>query len=72
MMEQIHDEEGQRLRHIVAGMLSTIDFTPDQMSPMHMLPMADNVIRHIRLLTSEDVMTAEADPYPVTRAEAPR
>ncbi len=61
MSQEIYDEEGQRLRHIVAGMLSTIEFTPAELHPGNMLPMADNVIHHIRLLTSENTR-AEQDP----------
>ena len=50
-------EEG--LRRIVAGMLSTIDDRPSELHPEAMLPMADKVIHHIRLLDSE---TVSAEP----------
>lgn len=44
-------EEG--LRRVVAGMLSTTDFKPTEVHPDAMLPMADLVIHHVRLMDSE-------------------
>ena len=42
-------EDTQSLRHIVAGMLSTIDYVPAQAHPEEMLNMADKVIHHVNL-----------------------
>ncbi len=50
-------EEG--LRRTVAGMLSTIHTRPSELHPEAMLPMADVVIHHIRLMDSETVSEPE-------------
>ena len=41
--------EDDRLRHVVAGMLSTTTFNPSLSHPGDMLPLADQVIHHIRM-----------------------
>lgn len=43
----------EQLRHIVAGMLSTTDFTPAMKHPEYMLPTADLVIRQIRKMDQQ-------------------
>lgn len=53
-------EEG--LRRVVAGMLSTTNFRPSEDHPEAMLPMADLVIHHVRLMDRETVSEPEAQP----------
>ncbi len=52
-MSTPYTEEGQTARHFVAGMLSTIDYTPSEVHPASMLNMADRIIHHVRLLDSD-------------------
>ena len=52
-MDQTIDQEYQQTRCIIAGMLSTINYTPSELHPSNMLNMADAVIHHLRLLDSE-------------------
>ena len=43
-MSDPYDEER---RHVVAGMLSTTQWTPAEVNPGNMLPLADRVIRYV-------------------------
>ena len=52
-------EAEETLRHMVAGMLSTIEYTPSQLHPAQMLPMADKVIHHIRTIDTENQMSSQ-------------
>ena len=59
-MSEPNDPYEER-RHIVAGMLSTTAFTPAEMFPGNMLPLADRVIRYVeQSMQSPD--RAEAQP----------
>jgi hypothetical protein len=49
------------LRHVVAGMLSTIDFVPSEVHPGNMVNIAEKVIHHIRVVDSE-TSQPEAQP----------
>lgn len=52
-----HDES---VRHVIAGMLSTIGFTPSQTHPDNMLPMSDLVIHAIQQMSQKRDMTLRA------------
>ena len=49
-------------RYVVAGMLSTIEFTPAEVHPGNMLPLADRVIRYVQLTIPHDASEAETPP----------
>ncbi len=68
MDELARSEHDESLRRVVAGMLSTIEIVPAKTHPDHMLPMADTVIRHIRVM--DDQINASAS-VPTTRPEGP-
>ena len=56
-------EREQELRHVVAGMLSTTEYTPAEMYPGNMLPLADRVIRYVQQFGHWDQQgNAEKDP----------
>ena len=44
----------ESLLYFIAGMLSTIDFTPSITHPERMLNMADKVIQHVRRMDQQD------------------
>lgn len=43
----------QSLRHVIAGILSTISFVPAQSHPAEMLTVSDLVIRTVRMMGSD-------------------
>ncbi len=57
------------LRHVVAGMLSTIDFVPSEVHPGNMVNIAEKVIHHIRLADSD--IPSEMERQPQEALEGP-
>ena len=56
-----HDEA---LRHVIAGMLSTISFTPAHSHPSEMLNISDLVIQAVKMMGQERGMTIRSDSDP--------
>ncbi len=51
--EAVRSNHDESLRHVIAGILSTIGFTPSHSHPTEMLPVSDLVIQAVRLMGQE-------------------
>ena len=51
--EAVRSNHDEALRHIIAGILSTISFTPSHSHPSEMLTISDLVIQTVRLMGQE-------------------
>ncbi len=55
--EAVRSNHDESVRHVIAGILSTIGFTPSQTHPENMLPMSDLVIHAVQQMSQERGMT---------------
>ena len=55
--EAVRSNHDESVRHVIAGMLSTIGFVPSHTHPEDMLPMSDLVIHAVQQMSQERGMT---------------
>ena len=62
--EAVRSNHDESLRHVIAGILSTIPFTPSHSHPSEMLTISDLVIQNVRLMGQERGNTIRSDSEP--------
>ena len=59
--EAVRSNHDEALRYVIAGILSTISFTPSHSHPSEMLTVSDLVIQTVRLMGQERDTTTDGE-----------